>query len=230
MAIRAMSFLCLISAKPKPPLYSTGRLLARRKRTAPLERSRSMAVWQDLVAIIVAYLLGCIATAYYMVRLRTRQDIRQLGSGNVGGRNAGRVLGRSGFVIVAVVDALKGLLAVLFARYLGVGQWTMALVMLAVLAGHIWPAQLRFKGGKGAATFIGALAGYNLMIALLTAGVFVLLFVLLRSFTLAGLLALGLTPFGMLLLGQPQFNSIAVAVLVLLVLFAHRENLRTKLQ
>ena len=137
-----------------------------------------MAVWQDLVAIIVAYLLGCIATAYYMVRLRTRQDIRQLGSGNVGGRNAGRVLGRSGFVIVAVVDALKGLLAVLFARYLGVGQWTMALVMLAVLAGHIWPAQLGFKGGKGAATFIGALAGYNVLIALLTAGVFVLLFVL----------------------------------------------------
>ena len=189
-----------------------------------------MAVWQDLVAIVVAYLLGCIATAYYIVRLRTGQDIRQLGSGNVGGRNAGRVLGRAGFAIVAVVDALKGLLAVLFARSLGVGEWTMALVILAVLMGHIWPAQLGFKGGKGAATFIGALAGYNVMIALLTAGVFVLLFVLLRSFTLAGLLALVLTPFGMLLLGQPQFDIIAVAVLVLLVIFAHRENLRTKLQ
>jgi acyl phosphate:glycerol-3-phosphate acyltransferase len=189
-----------------------------------------MAGWQDLVAIIVAYLLGCIATAYYVVRLRTGQDIRQLGSGNVGGRNAGRVLGRFGFVIVAVGDALKGLLAMLFARYLGVGEWTMALVLLAVLAGHIWPAQLRFRGGKGAATFIGALAGYNLLAALLTAGVFVLLFVLLRSFTLAGLLALVLTPFGMLLLGQPPFTIMAVAVPVLLVIFAHRENIRTKLQ
>ena len=188
-----------------------------------------MAIWQDLGAISVAYLLGCIATAYYMVRLRTGQDIRQLGSGNVGGRNAGRVLGRFGFMIVAVGDALKGLLAVLFARYLGVGEWTLALVLLAVLAGHIWPAQLRFKGGKGAATFIGALAGYNVLIALLTAGVFVLLFVLLRSFTLAGLLALVLTPLGMLLLGEPPFNVVAVAVPVLLVLFAHRENLRTKL-
>ena len=188
-----------------------------------------MAGWQDLGAIIVAYLLGCIATAYYIVRLRTRQDIRQLGSGNVGGRNAGRVLGRSGFAIVAVGDALKGLLAVLFARYLGVSEWTIALVLLAVLAGHIWPAQLSFRGGKGAATFIGALAGYNVMIALLTAGVFVLLFVLLRSFTLAGLLALLLTPVGMFLLGQPQFEIIAVAVPVLLVIFAHRENLRTML-
>ena len=70
-----------------------------------------MAVWQDLVAIVVAYLIGCIATAYYIVRLRTGQAIRQLGSGNVGGRNAGRVLGRAGFAIVAVGDALKGLLA-----------------------------------------------------------------------------------------------------------------------
>ena len=189
-----------------------------------------MAVWQDLVAIVVAYLLGCIATAYYMVRLRTRQDIRQLGSGNVGGRNAGRVLGRFGFVTVAVVDALKGLLAVLFARYLGVDEWAMLLVILAVLAGHIWPAQLSFKGGKGAATFIGALAGYNGMIALLTVGVFVLLFVLLRSFTLAGLLALVLAPFEMLLLGLPQVAIVVVAVPVLLVIFAHRENLRAKLQ
>jgi acyl phosphate:glycerol-3-phosphate acyltransferase len=189
-----------------------------------------MAGWQDLGAIIVAYMLGCIATAYYIVRLRTGQDIRQLGSGNVGGRNAGRVLGRFGFVIVAVGDALKGLLAVLFARALGVGEWTMALVVLAVLVGHIWPAQLGFKGGKGAATFIGALAGYNVTIALLTAGVFVLLFVLLRSFTLAGLLALVLTPVGMFLLGKPRFEIIAVAVPVLLVIFAHRENLRTKLQ
>jgi glycerol-3-phosphate acyltransferase PlsY len=189
-----------------------------------------MAVWQDLVAIVVAYLLGCIATAYYMVRLRTGQDIRQLGSGTVGGRNAGRVLGRAGFAIVAVGDALKGLLAVLFARYLGVGEWTMTLVILAVLAGHIWPAQLGFKGGKGAATFIGALAGYNVMIALLTVGFFLLLFVFLRSFTLAGLLALVLTPFALLLLGQPQVGIVAVAAPVLLVIFAHRENLRTKLQ
>ena len=189
-----------------------------------------MAVWQDLVAIVVAYLLGCIATAYYIVRLRTRQDIRQLGSGNVGGRNAGRVLGRSAFAIVAVGDALKGLIAVLFARYLGVGDWAIMLVILAVLAGHIWPAQLGFKGGKGAATLIGALAGYDVMIALLVVGIFVVLFVILRSFTLAGLLALVLAPFALLLLGRPQMDSVVVAVPVLLVIFAHRENLRTKLQ
>jgi acyl phosphate:glycerol-3-phosphate acyltransferase len=189
-----------------------------------------MAVWQDLVAIVVAYLVGCVATAYYIVRLRTGQDIRQLGSGTVGGRNAGRVLGRAGFAMVAVGDALKGLLAVLFAHYIGVGEWAIGLVILAVLAGHIWPAQLGFQGGKGAATFIGALAGYNVTIALLTVGFFVLLFVLLRSFTLAGLLALVLTPIALLLLGKREVDIVVVAVSVLLVIFAHRENIRAKLQ
>jgi len=195
-----------------------------------LERSEIVAIWRDLVAIIVAYLLGCIATAYYLVRLRTGQDIRQLGSGNVGGRNAGRVLGKAGFVLVAVGDALKGLLAVLFARYLGVGGWSMLLVILAVVAGHIWPAQLGFKGGKGAATLMGALIGYNIVIALLIAGIFVLLFVFLRSFTLAGMLALGLTPFALLILGQPRMDAISVAAPVLLVIYAHRANLRAILQ
>ena len=189
-----------------------------------------MATWRDLVAIVVAYLLGCMATAYYLVRLRTGQDIRQLGSGTVGGRNAGRVLGSSGFALVAVGDALKGLLAVLAARYLGAGEWTMVLVIVAALAGHIWPAQLGFKGGKGVATLIGALVGYNILIALLIAGEFLLLFLLLRSFTFASMLAFALTPFVLLLLGRPPVDIAAVAVPVVLVIFAHRANLRARLQ
>jgi glycerol-3-phosphate acyltransferase PlsY len=189
-----------------------------------------VTTWQDLVAIVVAYLLGCIATAYYLVLLRTGQDIRQLGSGTVGGRNAGRVLGSTGFALTAVGDALKGLLAVLFARYLGVDGWMMALVVLAVLAGHIWPAQLGFRGGKGFATLIGALVGYNFMIALLIAGLFLFLFALLRSFTFAGLLALALMPFALMLLGRSRIDIAVVTAPILLVIFAHRANLRSKLQ
>jgi glycerol-3-phosphate acyltransferase PlsY len=140
------------------------------------------------------------------------------------------VLGRAGFAIVAVGDALKGLLAVLLARYLGIQEWTMPLVILAVLAGHIWPAQLGFKGGKGVATLIGALLGYNYLIAVLIAGLFLVLFALFRSFTIAGLLALMLAPLGLLLWGQPLVAVAAAGAPVLLVLFAHRENIRKKLQ
>jgi glycerol-3-phosphate acyltransferase PlsY len=197
---------------------------------AALERSEIVAIWRDLVAIVVAYVLGCIATAYYLVRLRTGQDIRQLGSGTVGGRNAGRVLGASGFALVSIGDALKGLLAVLFARAIGVDEWSLVAVILAVLAGHIWPAQLGFKGGKGFATLMGALLGYNFSVALLIAGLFLLLFAIMRSFTFAGLLAIALAPCALPLLGQSWGAIISAAVPIALVIFAHRTNLLSKLQ
>lgn len=189
-----------------------------------------MPAWQDLVALLVAYALGCFATAYYLVRVWKRQDIRQLGSGNVGGRNAGRVLGPVGFSIVAVGDGLKGLLAVLFARYLGVQGWMLVLVMLAVLAGHVWPAQLGFKGGKGVATMIGALVGYNILIPLVLLGLFVVLFAIARSFTIAGLIGIALTPLALIPLGQPLVDIVATLAMALIVLVAHRENIRAKLQ
>jgi glycerol-3-phosphate acyltransferase PlsY len=163
------------------------------------------------------------------VRLRTGQDIRQLGSGNVGGRNAGRVLGRAGFALVAVGDALKGLLAVLLARVLGVDAWALVLVILAVVAGHIWPAQLGLKGGKGMATLIGALLGYSYLSVVVLAGIFVLLFVFFRSFTIAGLLAIALAPLALIVFGQPLVAIVATAAPVPLVLFAHRANIRQKL-
>jgi glycerol-3-phosphate acyltransferase PlsY len=186
-------------------------------------------LWEALLLIAAAYLLGCFTTAYYLVRLRTGQDIRTLGSGTVGGRNAGRVLGPAGFALVALGDAVKGLLATAGAIALGAPQWVVILVMLAVVAGHIWPAQLRFKGGKGAATALGALLGYNYLFAVLILGFFLLLFAIFRSFTIGGLLALALAPFALLVLGEPLGVVGGVAALVVLILLAHRDNIRAKL-
>ncbi len=186
--------------------------------------------WQILVATLAAYALGCIASAYYLVRVVKGQDIRTLGSGNVGGRNAGRVLGRAGFAAVAVLDALKGLLAVMLARYLGVGGWGLLPVMLAAVAGHIWPAQLGFRGGKGIATMVGALLAYNYVIPLLLAGMVLALLALLRSFTLAGMLAIGLLPLLALALGYPADTVVALALLAALAIYAHRHNLLARLR
>jgi glycerol-3-phosphate acyltransferase PlsY len=132
-------------------------------------------IWQTLVATLAAYVLGCFTSAYYLVRFVKGQDIRQLGTGTVGGRNAGRVLGKAGFVAVGVLDALKGLLAVLLARYLGLMGWWLLPVLFAVVAGHIWPAQLGFRGGKGVATMIGALLASNYFIPLVLLVLFLVL-------------------------------------------------------
>jgi glycerol-3-phosphate acyltransferase PlsY len=111
-------------------------------------------------AVLASYLLGGFCAAYYLVRVARSSDIRSLGSGNAGARNAGRILGAPGFVLTLLLDAAKGALAVLATARLAPGIWPATLALLAVVAGHIWPAQLGFRGGKGLATLLGGLAAW----------------------------------------------------------------------
>jgi len=114
--------------------------------------------WSDAGWICLgAYSLGCLTTGYYLVRTRTGQDLRALGSGSVGARNVGRLLGWRGFVLTVLGDFCKGALAVWAARHFTTDDRLVLLAMLAVVAGHVWPAQLHFQGGKGMATTLGAL-------------------------------------------------------------------------
>src|ERR1041385_8199295 len=123
----------------------------------PWLTSLQSANWREVSGIAVgAYLLGCFATGYYLVRLRTGQDIRELGSGSVGAKNVGRLLGRPGFVVALLGDLAKGAFAVWAAQHFTKDDWAVQLSLLAVVAGHVWPAQLRFRGGKrGAPPFGG---------------------------------------------------------------------------
>ncbi len=172
-----------------------------------------------------AYILGCFATGYYLVRWRTGKDIRELGSGNIGARNVGRILGRFGFIITLFGDAAKGALAVWAAQRFGGNDYLPALAMLAVVAGHVWPAQLRFHGGKGVATSLGALVIYDFQLV----GAFGLLFVLalavLGKWVLPGLFAFAILPLASMYLGHDPAKVITICFLSGLVLIAHRKNL-----
>ena len=179
-----------------------------------------------LLIALAAYALGCFSAAYYLYRWFTGNDIRTRGSGSAGARNIGRELGLLAFGIVFLIDFAKGILAVGLARYLDFGAPSMTIAAAAVVAGHIWPAQLQFRGGKGAATGLGALAAldYNLVILLILFTVLALL--LFQNFTLAGLVATLLTPISAGILYQTVVETAGVAALAALVLFAHRENIR----
>ena len=109
------------------------------------------------LVLLLCYAIGCVVTAWYLVRWRTGADLRGMNSGTTGARNAGRVLGRGGFVIVALLDGLRGLLAMSLAAAFGLREWWLTAAGLAVLAGHMWPAQLGFHGGKGIAVSVGVL-------------------------------------------------------------------------
>ena len=107
--------------------------------------------------IVLSYLLGSIPTAYIAGRWLKGRDIRHLGDGNVGARNAFHQLGARVGVAVGVIDALKGVLAIVIAQTAGVSQATVLLAGIAAVAGHNWPVWLGFRGGRGECTTIGVL-------------------------------------------------------------------------
>lgn len=108
------------------------------------------------LVVPAAYLLGGVSPGYWLVRLRTGEDVRTVGSGATGATNAARVLGGGGFALVLALDALKGALAAFAARWAGLdGGWEFA-AALAVVVGHVWPVMLGFRGGKGLGPLLGA--------------------------------------------------------------------------
>jgi glycerol-3-phosphate acyltransferase PlsY len=190
-----------------------------------IENLRS-ANWHQAVALcFFAYLLGCFTAGYYLVRCFTGKDVREIGSGSVGARNVNRVLGAGGFLFTLLFDFGKGALAVFAARHFTADDSLVAMVILAVVAGHVWPAQLRFHGGKGMATALGCLTVYDPRLAVTFAVLFLCLFVLMRKTVLPGLLALVGVPLAGKLLDHSSAEVIELSILAGLVLFAHRKNI-----
>ncbi len=179
-----------------------------------------------LTIIVVGYALGCFSTAYYLCRVSTGGDIRRRGSGNAGARNIGRELGALAFVVTLVIDGSKGFLAVALAHYFELGEASLMLAMIAVVAGHIWPAQLGFRGGKGVAAGIGALAAFDIKLLIPLIVVFAIAAPVAKSFTLGGLLAIAMTPIAAAILHQSAVVTAGVLSLAALIVSAHRDNLR----
>ena len=117
--------------------------------------------WEPFAVVLAGYALGCINFAYYGVRLFTGKDIRSLGSGNPGARNAGRVFGSRAFLLVTIGDMGKGAAAVALALWCDVGELATGTALVASVIGHCWPIQMGFRGGKG----VNAMAGSNLVYA-----------------------------------------------------------------
>jgi glycerol-3-phosphate acyltransferase PlsY len=182
-------------------------------------------VFVPLGVVLFAYLLGCFSTGYYLVRLRTGKDLRTMGSGATGGRNVARVLGTPGFLVTGAGDLAKAVLAVAVPIWFGLGPATIGAAMVAVTAGHIWPVQLGFRGGKGVAPFVGSTA-LGAPVALAIGALLGALFVLVsRRLNLGGLAGVALTPIVALALGAPIPIAAGILGSVALVVFAHRSNI-----
>jgi glycerol-3-phosphate acyltransferase PlsY len=171
------------------------------------------------------YVLGCFTTGYYLVRWRLGQDVRETGSGNVGAKNVGRLLGAYGFVITLLGDFAKGALAVWGTRHFFDDYRLMGFAMLAVVMGHVWPLQLGFRGGKGVATSLGAMVLYDFHLALAFAALTIVMFIISRRMTLSGLLAFALLPLAVTFMEPRALRAVVVSLLAGMILLSHRKNL-----
>ena len=173
-------------------------------------------------AIAVAYLLGSIPFGLLLTRLGGTEDLRSVGSGNIGATNVLRT-GRKGLAAATLLlDLFKGLAAVLIAW-----RWSPEAAPWAALAaviGHCYPLWLKFRGGKGVATTAGVSLALAWPIGLAYAAVWMAVFRLFKFSSLAGMAAAVSAPITALLLGKPEF-ALPLGLIAALVLWLHRENI-----
>jgi len=176
-----------------------------------------------LLAFAFGYLLGSIPFGLIITRAAGGPDIRAVGSGNIGATNVLRT-GRKGLAAATLLcDMLKGTAAVLIAGYLVGGDAVLAAALGAFL-GHLFPVWLKFKGGKGVATYIGLLIGLYWPGALIFCGIWLVVAFVSRYSSLAALIASALTPLALWLLGRPQAAAMFLLLSVLLWIM-HRANI-----
>ncbi|WP_313440633.1 glycerol-3-phosphate 1-O-acyltransferase PlsY [Novosphingobium sp.] len=175
-----------------------------------------------ILALLLGYALGSVPFGLLITRIAGAGDLRAIGSGNIGATNVLRT-GRKGLAAATLLlDLLKGLAAVLIvARFLP--EWTW-LAALGAFLGHCFPVWLRFKGGKGVATTAGIAFGLAWPIGLAYAVTWVGLLLIVRISSVAGMTAAIVAPLAALLLGKSEAAGV-LAVIAVLVVFLHRENL-----
>lgn len=176
----------------------------------------------------IGYALGILNAGYYVVRLRQEADIRDFGSGNAGATNAGRLLGRWGFLAVLLLDAGKGAAAAGMACWASEDPRAPVVALAGAVLGHIWPIQLGFRGGKGVSTLLGGLLVVDPLGVAALPALFLPCRAILGRFVPSGLLALGGVPLLSFVRHESLPQAMGLMALVGIVWFAHRHDLRAE--
>jgi acyl phosphate:glycerol-3-phosphate acyltransferase len=177
-----------------------------------------------VVAFLLGYLLGSIPFGLILTKLAGTQDLRSIGSGNIGATNVLRT-GRKGLAAATLLlDMLKGTAAVVLAGYFD-GPNAAMLAALGAFLGHLFPVWLKFRGGKGVAVYIGVLLGLFWPAALVFCALWLATAFTSRYSSLAALVASFVTPIFLWWFGHLALASL-FAVLTLLLFYMHCENIR----
>jgi glycerol-3-phosphate acyltransferase PlsY len=184
---------------------------------------------------IVGYFLGSIPFGLILVQALRGEDVRRSGSGNIGATNVARSGGTKLGVVTLLLDALKGYLAVEIAIMASHRIPNVDLILAASLAalcailGHVFPVWLRFRGGKGVATAVGAFIGLAPQAILVVLAIFLIIVAVFRYVSLGSIVATAIFPVLAFFLYRGQSSPAGLAVMLgasLLIIFKHRANIR----
>ncbi|KAF1086465.1 Glycerol-3-phosphate acyltransferase [Sporotomaculum syntrophicum] len=177
-----------------------------------------------LLAMVISYLIGSIPFGVMVARTKGI-NIMEHGSGNIGTTNVWRNLGPGYGLLVLILDASKGLIAVLVGRHFG-GIETELLAAFSALCGHSWSVFLRFKGGKIVATGAGVILAISPLVTLVALVVLLTTLAISRYVSLSSMMAALSLPITMAVLGMDKLYIIFSCILVVFVIYKHRANIK----
>ncbi|HSM96746.1 MAG TPA: glycerol-3-phosphate 1-O-acyltransferase PlsY [Rhizomicrobium sp.] len=176
------------------------------------------------LGLVIGYLLGSIPFGLIFTRMSGAGDIREVGSGGTGATNVLRTGKYGAAAATLICDAAKGVAAVLIAWHFW-GHDAAAVAAIGAILGHLFPVWLGFKGGKGVATSLGVLLALYWPVALASLATWLVVAVASRISSLSALVAAVAAPVYMFLWGEQEF-AVATLIIALLVLVAHRDNIK----
>ncbi|HEY3439362.1 MAG TPA: glycerol-3-phosphate 1-O-acyltransferase PlsY [Paludibaculum sp.] len=180
-----------------------------------------------LLLILAAYLIGGIPFGYLLVRMKTGQDVRAMGSGNIGATNVLRTSGKGIGILTLLLDIAKGWFSVWLAGHFTGGDTTwMAAAGVAVVLGHAFPVFLKFQGGKAVASFVGVALALAPAALLGVVILFVLVVAATRYISLGSILGAGLFPLGVWLIYHPGWPVMAACLFCgAFIIWRHKSNI-----
>ena len=175
-----------------------------------------------IVTALISYLFGSIPFGYLFTKILLKKDIRNIGSGNIGATNVLRAGNKSLGYLTLILDIAKAVVPVIYIKF----NYPDLIYISALCAflGHLFPIWLKFKGGKGVATFVGILISINIYYALVFGIVWTLTFLISRYSSLSSLFASISIPIYLLIINQS--NIIFFIIMFVLIFYTHKENIK----
>ena len=175
-----------------------------------------------LIIILISYLFGSVPFGFILTKFFLKKDIRDIGSGNIGATNALRTGNKLVGYTTLVLDISKAVIPVIFIKY-NYPEY-MFIAALSTFLGHVFPIWLKFKGGKGVATYVGILFSINLVYGFVFIISWIIIFLISKYSSLSSIIASLIIPIYLIVF--ENFNSIFFGIMFILIFYTHKENVK----